>query len=262
MIGYEHDQRVLVLTRGPELAQEAAELAIAEGDVAVVLADHALAVERLLVVRAGVLRRVLGGREGLEHPVEGRGRRVGHVRVHGVHVQEGRQAPPGAQEAERGVDDDVGAHELAAPVVARVQAGEGLEAGVEGRLGAVDDRVGDRRAGREAALREPARDRGVRRVERVAQLHRAVLRRQARGEDRGHRGLRPRGVHDRPRRRRPRPWRRRRARASCCGSSRRRRCGRRAACRRGRRSRAAPCRPSAVIAGAPQNARTGSPLCS
>ena len=40
-------------------------------------------------------------------------------------------------------------------------------------------------------------DRDVRGVERVAQLHGAVLAGQARGEDRGHRRLRPRGVRDR-----------------------------------------------------------------
>ncbi len=133
----------------------------------------------------------------LEHAVEGRGRRVGDVRVHRVHVEKGRQPAPRAQERERRVHHHVGAHQLAARVVVAVQAGEEVEAAVEGRLLAVDHRVGDRRAGREAARVEAAGDRHLRGIERVAQLHRAVLAGQVRGEDRRDRRLGPRRVRDR-----------------------------------------------------------------
>ncbi len=168
VVGQEHDERVVVEAQRLELAHEAAELAVAEGYVPVVLRDHALAVERLLVVGARVARGVRLRRVRLEHAVEGRGRRVGHVRVHGVDVQEAGHAAPRAQERERLVHHDVRADELAARVVVAVEAGEEVEAAIEGGLRAVDHRVRDRgargeaRARRAAARASPAADRAGR----------------------------------------------------------------------------------------------------
>ena len=197
VVGEKDDERVLVEPRRLQLPHEAAELAVPERDVAVVLPDHALLVERLLVVGAGVARGVVHGREGLEHPVEGRGRLVGDVRVHRVDVEERGQALPRAQEGEGRVHHDVGADQLAPLVAFAVQPGEDVESAVELRLGAVDHRVGDGGPGGPAPLVEPLGDRDVRGVERVAQLHGLVLPREPRREDRGHRRLRPGGVHDR-----------------------------------------------------------------
>ena len=197
VVGEEHDEGVVVEARLLQLAHEAAELAVAERDVAVVLRDHPLAVERLLVVGARVLRGVALRRVRLEHPVERLGWRVRHVGVHRVDVEERRQPPVRLQEHERRVDDHVGADELAALVVLAVEAGEHVEARVERRLLAVDDGVRDGGARRPAALGEPLPDRRVRGVERVPELHGAVARGKLRGEDGRDRRLRPRRVRHR-----------------------------------------------------------------
>ena len=90
VVGEEDDERVVVQPVLLELTDEAAELTVAERDVAVVLRDHPLAVERLLVVGARVLRGVALRRVRLEHPIERLGRRVRYVGVHRVHVEERR----------------------------------------------------------------------------------------------------------------------------------------------------------------------------
>jgi hypothetical protein len=194
VVGHEDDERAIVEAALLEPAHEAPELLVAEGDVAVVLRNHPLPVERLLVVAARVLRRVIGRGMGLVLAVEGRRGRVGDVRVHGVHVEEGREAAAHVQPRERGVHHHVRAHELARAVALAVQPREVVEAAVEARLRAVDHGVRDRGAGGVALGLQHLGERDVRGVERIAQLHRAVLPGQERREDRGDGRLRPRGL--------------------------------------------------------------------
>jgi hypothetical protein len=134
---------------------------------------------------------------GLVLAVEGRRRGVGDVRVHRVHVEEGGEAATGLEPREGGVHHDVRPHELARPVAFPVQAREVVEAAVEARLGPVDHRVRDRGPRGVALGLEHLGERHVGGVERVAKLHRAVLGGEERGEDRGHRRLRPGGVDHR-----------------------------------------------------------------
>ncbi len=191
VIPQEHEERLVVEPAALQLAQEAAELEVAVGDLAVVLRHEALAVLRLLVVGARVLARVLGSRVGLELPVErGRGR-VGDVRIHGVDVQERGQAPARVEPGERPVDHGRRLHDLRGPIFLAVQALEVVEALVEVRLGQIDDGVGEGRARRVAPGLQHLGQGQEAVVETVAKLHRPVLPRGQRREERSHRGLGP-----------------------------------------------------------------------
>ena len=194
VVGQEDDQGVLVEPAVLQHLEEAAELLVAECDIAVVLGHQPLAIGGLEVVGARVPGGMAGRRVRLEHPVEGRGRRVGHVRVHGVHVQERGEATARFEPGEGRVHHHVGSHQLARLVVLAVEAGEEVEAPVEARLGAVDHRVGDRGPGGVTLRLEHLGDRRVRRIERVSELHRPVLAGEERRQDRSHRRLRPRGM--------------------------------------------------------------------
>src|SRR5207249_7791237 len=70
-----HDALPILETPPLQLGDEAAELPVAVRDLAVVLRDEAVEVQRLLVVAAGVDRGVVGSGVRLVLHVEGRGRR-------------------------------------------------------------------------------------------------------------------------------------------------------------------------------------------
>src|SRR5439155_19221161 len=62
VVGHEDDERAIVEAALLQLPDEAAELLVAVRDLAVVLRDQTVAVERLLEVVTRVLARVIGGR--------------------------------------------------------------------------------------------------------------------------------------------------------------------------------------------------------
>ncbi len=109
-------------------------------------------------------------------------------------VQEGGQSLARVEPAQGRVHHHVCAHELARPTVFAVQASEVVEALAEVGLGEIDDGIGHGPSGGEALLGQSLRDKGVGRVERIAELDRAVLARQERRQDGRHGGLGPRGV--------------------------------------------------------------------
>ena len=74
VVADEEDQGVVVDAALSQAVDEPAELLVAVGDVAVVLRDEALAIERLLEVVRGSTPGVPGSRLRIEHRVEGRGR--------------------------------------------------------------------------------------------------------------------------------------------------------------------------------------------
>jgi hypothetical protein len=197
VVGQEHDQRVVVAAARLQLAHEAAELLVSVRDVAVVLRDHPLAVERLLVVGARVHSGVVGGRLRLPFPVERRRRRVRHVRVHGVDVQKGWKAAVRVEELERRVHHRRRGHVLRGAPLGVVQADEAGEALLEVRTARVDHRVRYRGAGREALRLQHLGERHVAEVERIAQLHGQVPAREQRREQRRDAGLGPGRLGDR-----------------------------------------------------------------
>ena len=73
MVGDEKNERVVVHAGLLQRCHEPAELAITVGDLAVVLRDHPIAIERFEKIGARISGRMSFGRVGREHPVEGGG---------------------------------------------------------------------------------------------------------------------------------------------------------------------------------------------
>ena len=197
VVGHEDDERTIVETALLELLDEAAELLVAVRDLAVVLRDQTVAVERLLEVVARVLARVIGGRVRLVLLVERRGRRVGDVRIHRVHVQEAREAAALLEPAQAGVHDRARFDDLRGPVARAVQACEEVESLVEVRPRGVDDGVRDGGAGREPVCLHHLRQRDEAGIEAVAELDGAMTAGQQRRHQGGDGRLGPRCRRDR-----------------------------------------------------------------
>ena len=132
----------------------------------------------------------------LELHVERSGRRVGDVRVHGVHVQEVREAAPLLQPFERRIHHRPRLHHLRGPVAGAVEAGEEVEPLVEVRPRGIDDGVRAGPPGGDAVGLDHLRERDQPRVQAVAELDGAMAPGKERREYGGHRGLGPARVGD------------------------------------------------------------------